>query len=68
MPARRKRGISVNAISTIVTAPINCQWLTARPTAPAPCPAMPTNCSVEMFDATIEMPISHHGSVRPARK
>jgi hypothetical protein len=35
---------------------------------PNPAPAMPTKCSVEMFDAINEKPISHHVSPRPARK
>ena len=29
---------------------------------------MPINCSVEMFAAMSEKPISHHGKPRPARK
>ena len=35
---------------------------------PAAWPAMPTICSVEMFAATIEMPIKGQVSPRPARK
>jgi AraC-like DNA-binding protein len=53
---------------TMNTEPSNCQQLTASPVAPAAWPAMPTICSVEMFAATIEMPISGQVSPRPARK
>jgi len=40
----------------------------ASPTRPKADPAMPTKCSVEMFDAISENPIRPHVSVRPARK
>ena len=55
-------------ITTMNTEPSNCQQLTARPVDPAAWPAIPTICSVEMFAATIEIPISGHVSPRPARK
>jgi len=55
-------------MSTMNTEPINCQQLTASPVDPAAWPAMPTICSVEMFAATMEMPISGQVSPRPARK
>ena len=53
---------------TMNTEPSNCQQLTASPVDPAAWPAMPTICSVEMFAATMEMPISGQVSPRPARK
>ena len=68
MPARRNFGNSVIETSTMNTDPNNCQQLTARPTFPAACPAIPTICSVEIFAATIDIPMSGHVRPRPARK
>ena len=42
--------------------------LTASPVPPAAEPAIPTICSVEMFAATIEIPINGHVRLRPPRK
>jgi len=40
----------------------------AIPSQSAALPLMPTNCSVEMFAAMREKPMSHQVSPRPARK
>ena len=53
---------------TMPTDLVSCHAPTASPTVPAPCPAIPTLCSVEIFAATIETPISGHVKPRLARK
>ena len=40
----------------------------ANPAIPAPCPDMPTKCSVEMLAAMSENPMSGQTRLRPARK
>ena len=39
----------------------------ARPSA-KPDPAIPINCSADMFAAIREVPMAHQGSVLPAKK